>query len=121
MPSGWPGKAQPHKRESRADKTRIEVKMMNTASSNTVTIATGGSDVFNKAGGSTSLTLSLLNQGAMLQYTGSTAIWYVQSDDLPLSQLDGRYAQTTLSTAGAPTTGTWSTGQSGHRRLSRVP
>jgi hypothetical protein len=27
----------------------------------------------------------------MLQYAASTAIWYVQSDDLPLSQLDTRY------------------------------
>jgi hypothetical protein len=75
-----------------ADKSRIEVKLINTSGSNTVTINTGGSDVFNKTSGSTSATLSLLNQAAMLQYTASTGIWYVQSDDLPLTQLDSRYA-----------------------------
>ncbi len=76
-----------------ADKSRVEIKMINTGGGNTVTINTGGSDVFNKAGGGTSATLSLLNQGVMLQYAaGSPGIWYVQSDDLPLSQLDVRYA-----------------------------
>lgn len=58
---------------------------------NTVTVARGGSDVFNRAGGATSLTLSLLNQAVFLQYKASSAIWYVVSDDLPLSQLDSRY------------------------------
>jgi hypothetical protein len=29
----------------------------------------------------------------MLQYAASTSIWYVQSDDLPLTQLDARYPQ----------------------------
>ena len=73
------------------DKTRVGIKMINVASTNTTTIAAGGSDVFNKAGGATTLTLSLLNQGMLLQYASSTGIWYVQSDDLALSQLDGRY------------------------------
>jgi hypothetical protein len=83
-----------------ADRSRIAVKMINTASSNTTTIAAGGTDVFNKASGSTTETLTLLNQGVMLQYeasgdTGnSTGLWYVQSDDLALSQLDGRYLPT---------------------------
>ena len=79
-----------------ADKSRVEIKMINTSGSNTVTISTGGSDVFNKTGGSTSATLSLLNQAVMLQYAASSAIWYVQSDDLPLSQLDSRYLQETV-------------------------
>ena len=48
-----------------ADKTRVGIKMIATASTNTVTIAAGGSDVFNKAGGSASLSLSLLNQGGV--------------------------------------------------------
>jgi hypothetical protein len=74
-----------------ADKTRIGIKLINVAGSNTVTVAAGGSDVFNKAGGSTSLTLSLLSQGVLLQYTTSTGIWYVQADDIALAQLDARY------------------------------
>jgi hypothetical protein len=76
-----------------ADKSRIEIKMIATSGSNTVTFNAGGSDVFNKASGVTTGTLSLLNQAIMLQYAASTSIWYVQSDDLPLAQLDGRYPQ----------------------------
>ena len=74
-----------------ADKSRVEVKMVNISGSNTVTITTGGTDVFNKSGGPTSGSLTLLNQALMLQYASSGGIWYVQSDDLPLSQLDSRY------------------------------
>jgi hypothetical protein len=73
-----------------ADQTRISIKKIDT-SANVVTIACGGSDVFNKAGGSTSVSLSLLNQAIGLQYTLSSAIWYVVGDDVPLSQLDVRY------------------------------
>jgi hypothetical protein len=76
-----------------ADKTRVEIKMIATSGSNTVTFNTGGSDVINKAGGVTTGTLSLLNQAIMLQYTASSNIWYVQGDDLPLTQLDARYPQ----------------------------
>ena len=76
-----------------ADKSRIEIKMINTGGNNTVTINTGGSDVFNKTGGSTSATLSILNQAVLLQYASSSAIWYVQGDDTPLSQLDLRYGK----------------------------
>lgn len=78
-----------------ADKSRIGIKMINVSSTNAVTINASGSDVFNKAGGSTSLTLSLLNQGVLLQYASSPAIWYVQVDDLPLPQLDSRYVEQT--------------------------
>lgn len=71
-----------------ADKTRIAVKMIAVSGSNTTTIATGGSDVFNKAGGSTSVSLSLLNQAITFQYESATGIWSVISSDVPLSQLD---------------------------------
>lgn len=74
-----------------ADKTRIGVKHVIQAGTNIVTVAAGGSDVFNKTSGSTSITLPLLNQSYMLQYKSSSAIWYVQSSDVPLSQLDARY------------------------------
>jgi hypothetical protein len=90
-----------------ADKTRLEIKMINTTGSNSVTFNTGGgSDVFNKTGGVTTGTLTLLNQAIMLQYASSTSIWYVQSDDLPLAQLDLRYAAT-AATAGGDLTGTY--------------
>lgn len=88
-----------------ADKTRIGVKMVIQGSTNTVTVATGGTDVFNKAGGATSLTLTLLAQGVLLQYASATGIWYIQADDLPLSQLDARYTGI-AATVGGDLTGT---------------
>lgn len=65
--------------------TVMGVKMVTLGGSNTVTIACAGSDVFNKAGSGAALTLSLLNQGVLLEY--QSGIWLVLSDDLPLSQL----------------------------------
>jgi hypothetical protein len=76
-----------------ADKSIVGAKMTVTASSHTVTVACGGTDVLNVASGSTSLTLSLLNQGVILQYASASGIWYVTGDDLPLGQLDSRYVQ----------------------------
>lgn len=73
------------------DKTRIGVKHVVRGSTNTVTVAAGGSDVFNVTSGSTSLTLTLVNQAISLQYKASGAIWYVIADDEPLSGLDARY------------------------------
>ena len=69
--------------------TIMGVKMVILGTGNTVTIAAAGSDVFNKSGGSTSETLSLVNQGLLLQY--QSGIWLVVSDDLPLADLDARY------------------------------
>jgi hypothetical protein len=74
--------------------TIVCVKMIATASSNTTTITCQGADVFNKTGGGTSLTLQLLNQGAILVYDSVGQIWTVMSDDLSLSQLDLRYMLT---------------------------
>lgn len=74
-----------------ADKSRIAIKKID-STTNVVTIQAGSGDVFNKAGGAISLTLSLQNQAMTLQYTSSTGIWYVMADDLPLSQLDSRYS-----------------------------
>lgn len=73
--------------------TIVGVKMVTQGGSNTVTVATQSADVINKAGGGTSLTLKLLNQGVLLQY--GAGIWMTLSDDLPLSQLDSRYLQGT--------------------------
>jgi hypothetical protein len=70
---------------------------------NTVTVSAGATDVFNQTGGSTSITLKTLNQGVLLQYS-SAGIWYVLSDDLPLSSLDLRYANTLTTSAGSTPT-----------------
>jgi len=78
-----------------ADLTTIAIKQINTASAHTTAVNTGGADVYNRAGGGTSLTLTLLSQGVVLQYSATPAIWYVYADDLPLTQLDARYVQTT--------------------------
>ncbi len=74
-----------------ADGSRITVKHVIQGSTNVVTVACGSSDVFNKASGSTTATLTLVNQAITLQYYTTGAIWYVVSDDLPLSGLDSRY------------------------------
>jgi hypothetical protein len=76
-----------------ADKTQVGVKMVTQASTNHVTVNTGGSDVINKTGGSTSGTVTLLNQFVIYQYASATGIWYAE-DALPLSGLDARYAAT---------------------------
>jgi hypothetical protein len=66
-----------------ADGSVIAIKHVIRASTNTVTIARGGADVFNKAAGSTSLTLFDANTSMLLQYKTTGAIWYVVADDLP--------------------------------------
>jgi hypothetical protein len=72
--------------------TLLGVKQVATIGSSTY-VVTSGSDVFSKpSSGVTSLTLSLLNQGVLLEY--DSGVWYVVTDDLPLAALDGRYVQT---------------------------
>jgi hypothetical protein len=73
------------------DNSAVIVKMIAVAASNTVTVAASGTDVFDVAGGTTTRTLSMLNQGLVLQYGAAAGIWYVQADDLPLADLDARY------------------------------
>lgn len=88
-----------------ADKTRVAVKKVD-SSTNAVSLALGGSDVFNLAGGPATGSLTLQNQTLVAQYNASAAIWYVQSTDVPLSGLDSRYvAQTTQVIAGTGLTG----------------
>lgn len=88
------------------DGSRIEVKMVKQGSTNTVTINAGGSNTFNDDS-STSATLKLLNQAVMLQwYAATPGVWYVQGDDLPLSQLDSRYLQQTSLPLGITSGGT---------------
>lgn len=74
-----------------ADKAQVAVKVVTVGASRSLTVATSGSDVFHKSGGPTTLPYSLVNQGAVLQYKASGAIWYVLSDSTPLADLDSRY------------------------------
>jgi len=62
--------------------TLILVKMITLGSGYVTPITTSGSDVFNKTGGSTSITLSYVNQGVGIQY--NSGIWTVLWDDLPV-------------------------------------
>jgi hypothetical protein len=69
-----------------ADKTRVAVKKLDgtpLAPGNTVTIARGGSDVFNKTGGSTTLVMSWSNQSVVVQYDASRSVWSVISNSSP--------------------------------------
>jgi hypothetical protein len=75
-----------------ADGTRIGIKLVATSATNVATFVCGGSDHLNLTTGPTSGTITLLNQAAILQYASATAVWTVQSSDLPLSQLDTRFA-----------------------------
>jgi hypothetical protein len=89
-----------------ADKTRIALKIIavsETPGSTTLTINRGGeADVFNIAGGSTSLKLSAKFQGIVLQYKASTGIWYVQTTDTPLNEALGAALLGTDATVGGP-------------------
>lgn len=58
-----------------ADKTVCAVGHVTQGSTNVITYVTGGSDVFNKTGGPTSLTLPYAGQVAFYQYQTSGAIW----------------------------------------------
>lgn len=77
--------------------TRIVVKKVD-SSSNAVSLALGGSDVFNIAGGPATGSLALQNQALHAQYVSATGIWYVISTDVPLSGLDARYVRRTIAT-----------------------
>jgi hypothetical protein len=102
------------------DGTRIGYKIVAISGSNVLTFTCGGSDHINLTTGPTSGTLSKLNQAVILQYAAATAVWTVQSSDLPLSVVLGlplaltgataatRYAGGTAT--GAPTTGTFAVG-----------
>lgn len=80
-----------------ADKSRIFIKKIDT-SATAVTIARGGSDVFEKTSGATSLTLALQFQSVLLTYNSSAAVWYA-SYDLALPALDTRFSALMLATA----------------------
>jgi hypothetical protein len=78
-----------------AQGTVVAVKCIIFGAGHNVTVSCAGSDVFNKAGGGTSLTLAAANQGAYLCYDLTTGIWTDLADDLPLSYLNTLFLQLT--------------------------
>lgn len=74
-----------------ADKTQVAVSVITAGTSHNLTVATSGSDVFDKSAGPTSKTYTLIGQGAIFQYKSSGAIWYVLAATTPLADLDSRY------------------------------
>lgn len=88
-----------------ADKTQIAVQVVATGSSNSCSVLTGGTDVFDKTGGSTSKTLSLLGEYAVLEYKATGAIWYLISSGAPRASLDSRYVQTVTAADSTVTVG----------------
>ena len=66
-----------------ANLTMLGVKLIILAGSNTVTVASAGSDVFNKSGGSVTLVLTRALQTVVLLY--HSGIWYVTATDPAIS------------------------------------
>jgi hypothetical protein len=73
-----------------ADRSIVCVKLVTQGGTNAVTVNCGGADVFNKTGGATSGSLTLLNQAMLVEYDVA-AVWTVVADDVPLSVLDTRF------------------------------
>lgn len=73
-----------------ANNTVVVVKHVIQGGSNAVTVARGGTDVFNVAGGTTTHSLPLVNQAALFEYRSSTGVWYVY-DYQGLAALDLRF------------------------------
>lgn len=92
-----------------ADRSRIYIKKIDT-STNAITVARGGTDVFEKTSGATSLTLALQFQAVLLTYNSSAGVWYA-SYDLALSTLDTHFAALQLVTAVKTTTYTAAVGE----------
>lgn len=61
--------------------TRIAVRMIKQGGSNTVTVQTGGTDVIDFSGGSTSVVMQFVSETLQLQY--ASGIWYILYDQSP--------------------------------------
>lgn len=87
-----------------ADNTVIGVKMVVQGSTNAVTVAAGGSDVFNKALGPSTVSVAQLNQGVIVQYNAALAVWYAIVDDYTIPALDTLGPTTDITTRNASST-----------------
>lgn len=86
------------------DRTAIGVKLITQAGTNTISIMCAGSDVFNKTGGSTTLSITLSSQSYILQYKASSGIWYVMTTDAPVGNIYLNVSgDITISSAGVAT------------------
>lgn len=97
-----------------ADKTVIggKIVVLGAGPNNGVAITCGAGDAFDHTGGATVITLLLYNQGLICQYSAAARLWYVTGDDIPLSQLDGRYLAIGGNAVSATTANTASTATS---------
>jgi lysophospholipase L1-like esterase len=87
------------------NKTRCGIKVVKvsgTPGSTSATLTCGGSDVFNLPGGSTVLTFTASNQGAIVEYLAADATWTVQTTDTPLNTALGAAKLGTDGTVGGP-------------------
>jgi hypothetical protein len=84
-----------------ADGSMVAVTFVTQGSTNNVTIARGGTDVFNKTGGSTSITLTSVPSSRLFQYQATGGIWHVVASRTvsPVPIADGGTAATDASTA----------------------
>lgn len=84
-----------------ADGSVVAVTFVTQGSTNNVTIAPGGSGVFNKTGGSTSIVLSSVPSARLFQYQSSGDIWHVISSRTvsPIPITDGGTGSTTAAAA----------------------
>lgn len=88
-----------------ADKTRVGIKVVKISGSpgsTNATLVCGGSDVFNIAAGSTTLTFTALFQGVTVQYEAAGGVWVVQNTDTPLGSALGAAKLGTDGTVGGP-------------------
>ena len=74
------------------DQSRIGWKIDTQAAvANVLTVACSGSDVFNRAGGPVTMSVTMLGQAGIAQYNAALSTWVLTSDDLPINQLDLRF------------------------------
>jgi len=73
-----------------ADKTLVAAKVIAIAPGNALTVAAGGSAVFDAPGGSATATLVELSQAKVWQYDAALAVWFPFTGDRSLAQADAR-------------------------------
>lgn len=83
------------------DQTTVGAKIVVLGAGHTVTINCGGSDVFNKTGGGTSLVLSLVDQAYQLEYIHATHVWLVTGIDLSVASLNAMFVPFPVLTSSA--------------------